>query len=161
MVKIINKNILTIDRGIICHQVNCQRAMGAGIALAIRNKWPHVYQQYSKVNPKLGLVQVLDAVHAANGEPIKVANLFAQNLSVIPGTDRCTDYDALADCLTKINSYTELLNSGRKGYGKQGLTMPLYIPYMIGCGLGGGDWEKVLDMIIELTPKATICRYTP
>jgi len=38
MIKIINGNILDAKETFICHQVNCQGVMGAGLAKAIRNK---------------------------------------------------------------------------------------------------------------------------
>lgn len=41
-------NILDVESGIICHQVNCRGKMGTGIALAIRKKWPEVYARYMK-----------------------------------------------------------------------------------------------------------------
>ena len=149
MVQIINQNILDIKSGIICHQVNCQKVMGGGVALAIKNKWPHVFKEYQKVDGKFGMVQVVSA-----GQGVRVANVFAQNLDTIPGTNgRRTDYDALRTGLKKVNSYAFLA--------KQKRGTDLYIPYMIGCGLGGGDWEKVLDIILEETPNAILCRYQP
>ena len=39
-------DLLKIDNGIICHQVNAMGKMGAGIALSIRKKWPVVYNDY-------------------------------------------------------------------------------------------------------------------
>ena len=37
--KIIEKNILTIEKGIVCQQVNCQGVMGAGLAKSIKEKF--------------------------------------------------------------------------------------------------------------------------
>ena len=49
MVEILeHSNLLNIRSGVICHQVNCIGAMGAGLALQIRNKWPIVYEKYKE-----------------------------------------------------------------------------------------------------------------
>ena len=44
-----NKSLLDLSPNIvICHQVNCQGVMGAGIAKQIRARWPEVYEDYKK-----------------------------------------------------------------------------------------------------------------
>ena len=64
-VNLIEGNILTPptrnENTIICHQVNCRAAMGAGLARQIRDKWPVVFDEYVKVcSPKkLGDFQVV------------------------------------------------------------------------------------------------------
>lgn len=40
--KIINKDITTLKKGILIQQVNCQNAMGSGVAKAIYQKLPQV-----------------------------------------------------------------------------------------------------------------------
>ena len=45
MVEILeHSDLLEIPSGVICHQVNCIGAMGAGLALQIRKKWSIVYE---------------------------------------------------------------------------------------------------------------------
>ena len=44
----IEGDILKIQEGIICHQVNCIGYMGAGIALGIKRKYYKVYDAYIK-----------------------------------------------------------------------------------------------------------------
>ena len=41
--KICTGNILSNNSGIIVHGVNCQKVMGSGIALQIKNQYPIVY----------------------------------------------------------------------------------------------------------------------
>jgi len=73
----INGNILDIKHGIICHQVNCRKVMGGGLALQIKNKWPHIYKNYIQ-NP-----QVLGTVHLGKAtNNILVANLFGQDSNI-------------------------------------------------------------------------------
>jgi len=47
-------DILDITEGVICHQVNCQKVAGAGLALAIRKKYPNWYDHFLKTQPVLG-----------------------------------------------------------------------------------------------------------
>lgn len=134
--KIIDKDILTISEGIICHQVNCKKVMGAGLALRIRNKFPIVYEEYKKYNGKLGDVQVI--VITKN---LSVANLYGQDRY---GRDRCyTDYDALKECFKKLSAWDQ----------------QIYIPNGMGCRLGGGDWNIVCAIVEEMIPTAIICNY--
>lgn len=79
-VNLIECNILTPptrnENTIICHQVNCRAAMGAGLARQIRDKWPVVFDEYVKVcSPKkLGDFQVVQVA-----PQLYVANLFGQS----------------------------------------------------------------------------------
>ena len=68
MIKTVYGNILDATEDIICHQVNCQGVMGAGVAKALYQRWPIVkgaYQRFCQVEslgePQnlLGKVQML------------------------------------------------------------------------------------------------------
>ena len=131
--KLIIKDILTVEQGIIVHQVNCRGVMGAGLALYIKQKYPQVYNNYKKAcamyKPEelLGKVQMVKITNN-----LVVCNLFAQ-LSY--GRDkRYTDYNAFESCLKKLAFKTDA-------------DTPIYFPYKIGCGLAGGDWETVYGLI--------------
>lgn len=132
-------DITTAESGIIIHQVNTIGVMGAGIAKAIRNKWPHVYTKYQEAirvagiesghdyhDKMLGVVQFVDI-----DENLCIANLFAQKETGF-GERRVTSYDALDLCFAKIKEERD----GRE----------LHIP-QIGCGLGGGNWNIVQSII--------------
>lgn len=137
MIKTIKGNILETKAPIIAHQVNCKGVMGAGVARAIKNKYPEVYWDYKKYSPKeLGQIQPVQA--GLFGEKI-VVNLFAQEGY---GKDkRYTDYEALKACFLKLKEYTEEVFTKKP---------TIAMPYGIGCGLAGGDWEKVYPMIEEV-----------
>jgi len=139
--EVIRKNILEIEKGLICHQVNCKGVMGAGLAFSIRKKWPYVYDAYryafKKNQLKLGFTQIV-SVDAG----IMVANLCGQG--GYGRGKRYTDYRALRTCLQGV---TRLLN------------LPIYIPYKIGCSLAGGDWNIVEKIIEEEIPDAIICKW--
>jgi len=141
--QIISDDILTITKGVICHQVNCMGKMGSGIALAIRNKWPQVYDDYMEAynagQLKLGRVIFTPVI----SERLIVASLCGQYRY---GRGKCyTDYDAVKVCLVKIlNRYYD---------------MPIYIPYKMSCGLAGGNWNIVSDTINSIIPHAIIVHY--
>ncbi len=45
----LNKDITTVEApALILHGVNCQRAMGSGVAKALYSKWPQVKEEYMK-----------------------------------------------------------------------------------------------------------------
>ena len=117
---------------VICHQVNCCGVMGAGLAKQIRDKWPVVFDEYKKIcgTDKLG-----DSQNVKVGPHLYVANLFVQDGY---GRDkRYTNYAALTAALFRAM--------------KENPRATFRIPYGLGCGLAGGDWETVLDIIKEIS----------
>lgn len=142
--KIINQDILDVEHGILAHSVNCLGVMGSGLAKQIRDKWPRIYQvyrhKYDNGSLKLGDIQLV-RVTEDNADLI-VCNLAGQYAF---GRDKQhTDYDAIHVGLEKLARWK--------------MPLQIYIPFNMGCGLGGGDW-KVISAIIETTiPDAIICR---
>ena len=129
--KVETGNLVAGNYDIFCHQVNCKRVMGAGVAKQIRNKYPEVYQAYMKKTPTLGDVL---PVFCSDGRIC--INMYAQDGY---GRDkRYTDYQAFQKCL---NGLVNFLATQRQD-------AIVAFPYNIGCGLAGGDWnivEKLLE----------------
>lgn len=156
MIKIVNGDLLKSDLPIIAHQTNCLGVMGAGIAKSIKNKWNNVFIQYKNLctnvinkHNLLGKIQLC----ATNDTPIKyIVNLFGEysfTESVAPYENRHTDYDALRNALTVLKEKLVFL-----GFDKVG------IPYKLGCGLAGGNWEDVVyPMLQEIFNDNTITLY--
>lgn len=156
MIKIVNGDLLKSDLPIIAHQTNCLGVMGAGIAKSIKNKWNNVFIQYKNLctnvinkHNLLGKIQLC----ATNDTPIKyIVNLFGEysfTESVTPYENRHTDYDALRNALTVLKEKLVFL-----GFDKVG------IPYKLGCGLAGGNWEDVVyPMLQEIFNDNTITLY--
>lgn len=142
--------ILSESGGILCHQVNCQRVAGAGVALAIRRCWPKWYSLFR--NRKLGKDELGRGYLAkVQAEPLViVADLYGQEYYGHRKNYIYTNYAALACAIMEAKaSWTQ--------YYPQ---LPVYLPYMIGCGNGGGDWKYVLNQIlIPLLPDATLIKY--
>lgn len=137
MIKIINGDVLSSNADVILHQVNCKGRMGAGLALQIKCKYPHVYKEYAAVcqNAHTSASLLWTVLIVPVSETQSIANLFAQDGYASYGFShvRMTNYDKLHECLAYINeSYR-----GKK----------VALPYLLGCGLAGGDWEVVSKII--------------
>jgi O-acetyl-ADP-ribose deacetylase (regulator of RNase III) len=129
-IKIQEGNALEQTKGLILHQANCIGRMGAGIALQIAKKWPDAEQEYiaycNENGPHgLGTVQFTQLT-----DDLWLGNLYGQ---VAPG-HRATVYEAYPKALREV--VEEFDDS------------VIHIPYGIGCGLAGGDWD-VLYPILE------------
>lgn len=46
MIKTVIGDVVEASEDIICHQVNCQNVMGAGVAKALYTRFPQVKQSY-------------------------------------------------------------------------------------------------------------------
>lgn len=124
------------------HGCNCQKIMGAGIASQIAERIPWA-QQADKQDERLPIERLGDFTMSTimNERTTMVINMYTQHM---PGPD--LSYSALTLILYKIN----LMYPGRS------IGLPL-----IGCGLGGGDWETVKKIIRDqlCDMNVTIVRY--
>lgn len=142
-------SILDVKRGIVCHQVNCRGVMGAGIAKAIRQKWPVVYHTYRHYWEHDAAQIAVGKIQLVQVEPnLLVANLFGQDGY---GRDkRYTDYIGLMKAIKKLAEW-------RKTHHElTGILLPVYFPYKMGCSLGGGSWYLVHSIIKNIFPDAVI-----
>lgn len=138
--KIIDGDITNVTSGIICHQVNCLNRMGAGVAKAISDKWPEVktdYHRYCRTMSKEELFGKVLFTPISN-EDIIVASIFSQyNYGNSKKTGVVyTDVDKLIFGLCVVLDWYEYED--------------VYIPYGIGCGLAGADWNDVSKRIEDL-----------
>lgn len=138
MVKEMNGNILDSGADVICHQVNCQGAMGAGLAKQIRQRWPDAYEDYINFCSLSGPYDKLGEVKLTEVSPGKyIAHAFAQ-LNYGRKNLCYTSYDALSSCF-------EYLARLQYEWGVR-----VAFPYGIGCGLAGGDWNVVRANIEDI-----------
>jgi O-acetyl-ADP-ribose deacetylase (regulator of RNase III) len=126
---------------IIVHVVNDEGVMGAGIARTIREKWPHVYSKYVSLfkSPAKdrataqGQIQIV----RADGD-LFVCNLFGQSgIGPFYGLP-AVRYGAIEEGLLRLNHRIATANDKT--------SVSLHMP-RIGCGLAGGSWAKVQDVI--------------
>ena len=139
MIYEVKGNLLASSCDYICHQVNCQGVMGAGVAKQIKDLWPRAYEEYKKFcetmiwNKQVPLGQAL--ISETPDTAIKIAHLFAQEHYGRGG--RYTSYDAFWQCLHQLRLIL-----------KPGETVAM--PKRIGCGLGGANWQVIRTMIEEV-----------
>lgn len=137
-------DILTVTSGIIVQQVNAQGVMASGVAKAIRDKYPIVFEEYSRyVGPAY---QQKDHGRGFLGDIIVTAVTPDLGLLVVSiigqqffGRDgkRYTSYDALDTGFKEVASLIDDLDS----------SIDVHHP-LIGAGLGGGDWQ-IIEAIIK------------
>lgn len=116
----------------IAHGVNCQNAMGSGVAKSLFSKWRKVKDQYHTFNNTHGKgnKKLLGAVNSVHVETDKwVINMFTQ-------FDYGYDGKKLVNYAAIVNCFSLLMD----------LEGPIAIP-KIGCGLAGGDWKFVEQLI--------------
>jgi len=120
---------------VVMHGANCQKLMGAGFALQVRNKISPLYylDQYDTRNATQRFGSYSAVVVGEVKEKIKVGvNLYTQ---FNPGAD--FDITALRNSLKSFR-YSIPVDK-RIGFN-------VYLP-KIGCGIGGGDWKEILPVI--------------
>lgn len=146
MVTSINKDILSVEKGIIVHQVNCLGVMGGGLAKKISDKWPVVKDEYISVcRGTLDKAELLGKLLVVKVSPtLLVCNVFGQ---LWYGSGRCyTNYRAVANAFYKLR----LQRTG---------PLSIYLPHGVCCGLAGGDWHVVSAVIEQELPDAIICNW--
>ena len=149
-----HRSIFDFNYGVLCHAVNCRGKMGAGLALEMRNRFPEAYKEYMN-DFKSGFNQ-LGNITVVNVAPsLYIAHLYTQYNY---GRDkRYTDYDAMEKCFKKLKGWKEIIQREAPGQ-----TFPVYIPYKIGCSLGGGDWavvEKLISKTFNTTPVNIVSKF--
>lgn len=123
--------------------------MGAGLALQIRKKWPvhnMDFESWKKYRKGIGLGDVI-YTYPEEWDDFVIAGMCAQP-RYGPRSQCWTDYSALRECLDKVFQFTQ----EHDGFDN------VYIPWKIGCGLGGGDWRVVESLIDEHIPDAILCK---
>ncbi|MEC2307759.1 macro domain-containing protein [Bacillus atrophaeus] len=143
MINIVKGNILDGTEDIIVQQVNCKGVMGAGLAKSILNKYPNVkkeYQSFRNFSLNKGLTDkdllgLVNYVRVIDGKVI--ANVFGQVNIKKNRYDKTvyTKTEALTKGLKEVKELSKQLNKS------------VAIPYGIGCGLAGGDWNIVSKLI--------------
>lgn len=156
-IEIVRRDLLKAEVDVIAHQVNCMGVMGAGVARQIRDACPSAYQSYMALcdnapesrDKLLGSIMLCSRPLDADWPFGYVAHLFGQyGYGRYP--KRYTDYKALRRCFASL-----AINMRQMGLSS------LAMPYKIGCGLAGGDWEnRVYPMIVEMLGSldVSLCR---
>ena len=127
-------DLLKSDAPAIIHQCNCFHTMGGGIAAQLAHKYPEVYE--ADLKTPYGEREKLGDFSFAEIKDSKlkyVINLYSQ---FDYGYGRHTNYEALEKGLDKALGFLYDNEINRVG-----------LPYLIGCGLAGGNEKTVLEIL--------------
>lgn len=132
-IEIINQDILLAKEPFIAHQCKCTGVTGKGVAEAIFNKWPEANDYQRSTHGAFGSIKI----HKVEDHKW-IINMFSQynsgkgfsNVSRDQPKVRETKFiQCLGDVIKKV---PEIFKGD------------IAIPYLIGCNLGGGDWNNYL-----------------
>lgn len=139
MLKFVKGNFFDYDADIRVNTVNCVGVMGAGVALAFKNKYPEMFKEY---------VRQCKAGEVFPGKPSvwKKEDMFSKGIEIInfPTKNHWrnpSEYEYIESGLLWLSEYLK---------DKQGLTITLPA---LGCGHGGLDWNNVKQLIIKYLDK--------
>ena len=140
------KGDLLTAKGVILHGVNCQGVMGSGVAKAIREKWPLVFDQYVKCVTERRLFggheALLGTAHFVETDGVVVWNMFTQihfRTGQNIGT-KYASYDAIDFLLPRIIDL-------HKHHWPKVYNFPL-----LGSDRGGLHWPVVREIIDHRIP---------
>jgi len=149
MLKFVVGDFFDFQADMMVNTVNCVGVMGAGVALAFKNRFPEMYERYVE-QCKLGEIRP--------GKPSVWVNkdIISSDVEIInfPTKDdwrKPSEYSYIEDGLNWLSSYLKT---------KEGKTITLPA---LGCGHGGLEWEKVkalIQMYLHDSP-ATILVFEP
>lgn len=137
-----NGDLLESDCTIIMHQANCFSIMGAGIALAIAEKYP-LAAIADKECPYKPEYRFGKFSYAVNDNGVTVANLYGQyELGHVKG-------EKLEERMMKLDSALNFfLYTVQAGRGTKDVNATkIGVPYKMGCALAGGDWNIVREIL--------------
>jgi len=121
-------DLLTTDSKYIAHCVNAQGKMRSGVAKAIREAYPKAYDDYIETYNTTGLK--LGKVILSKNEPHNILHIVGQENYGYDGRVYLS-YKALRVGVRSINRI---------------ISEPVSFP-LIGCGLAGGNWQLVQEIL--------------
>lgn len=136
MVVEVTGDILDAKESYIAHGVNCQSAMGSGVAKAIYTKWPLNKRTYHKYCSLFHSNMLGDLLYVPVSDEMTIINCFTQQEYGYTG-DKFVSYDAIHTCFSDLSKQIPLGTE-------------VAIP-KIGCGLAGGSWNVVKAIIEDAT----------
>ena len=137
------------DRTFVVHGTNCQGVMGAGIAATIKNLYPGAYDVYrQQLGQKEGLV-LGEFTAFLTSKGFWILNLQTQEKT--GGTRRPVSYDTIdfgfRNVAGVIHTRFDWMGKPIRPEERATIRFPL-----IGCGLGGGNWDIVSAILDAALP---------
>jgi O-acetyl-ADP-ribose deacetylase (regulator of RNase III) len=147
MIQYVHGDLLDAPHPVIAHGCNTQGIMRAGVALAVRQRWPLVFQQYKSLcdNAK-GHGRVLGGSIQAltNTDDHRfIVNMFTQ---LGTGGDRAANYEYIYQSFETLERFCVDQDI-------ESIAIP-----RIGCGIGGAVWS-IVEPMIEKTMNRSVFVY--
>lgn len=148
--KVINGNILNSDSIFIAHQTNCVGEVAGGVAAAIFKKWPQSNDYARKTHGKFGTIKIHHV-----GQDKYVINMYSQyypgGQNSYPNDNTVKRQFAFHTCLNQIiHEVADLCEQNE-------IKIPtISFPYLIGCGIAGGNWSHYLKLLENFEQKFKI-----
>lgn len=143
---------------IVPHVCNNVGAFGAGFVASINEHYPIVKENYLMLGKKflqqnLGYTQYVEvSSNKLHKNKLIFANMIAQNGTISSKNKRPLNYAALVNCMISINKYISL------NFSKDDNEPQIHCP-RFGCGLAGGNWNFVENLIEDIWSKYTVFVY--
>jgi O-acetyl-ADP-ribose deacetylase (regulator of RNase III) len=151
-----------VDEGlrVIAHVCNDRGGWGSGFVIALSKRWkkPEQYyrtwhRQFSSGVMSLGQLQMVPVE-----KNLFVANMVAQERFVSPENPVALRYESLHQCLKRLNEWMiSWWTISHNNMICEEKPMSVHMP-RIGCGLAGGDWDKV-ELLININLKHDVYVY--
>ena len=141
MITIIEGDLFSAPNGIICHQVNCKGNMGRGVARTFKERYPFTFKNY---------VQKCYFVSSASYLLLGTIMLRYEEHNMYTCCMFAQDDWRGHGCNTNYGAFRECCNAIKKAIKEQDLgDITINMPYRIGAGLGGGNWETIYSILEE------------
>lgn len=141
MLKYFHRNVLELEGSfLLAHGCNALGAMGAGVALGIKNKWPKCYTEYKRQLDQ-DIVELGGVAFFQVEDESWVANCITQ---AGVGSGLQVDYAAIE------TSFVEVMLFAKHNGFEHIDTVP------IGMGLGGGNMGIITEILWDLSEKYKI-----
>lgn len=130
-------NLLSVESGYIIHGCNAQRAFNSGVAKQIRLKYWEAYNSYMEEEELI----LGNIISVQISDTLTVINAITQKYYGNDGK-RYVSYRAIRDSFERVSRLVQT---------QPDLPKVIHFP-KIGCGLGGGDWAIVSELIDYAIP---------
>lgn len=143
------KALLAGDVDFLMHCCNAQGVMGAGIALQVKKAFPQVFEDYNAYCNISGKGRWLLGNNVISGKVINAIVQYSWG-----GIARQLHYGAIAQCIAGLHEDKRIRDAG---LGMR--PTKIAVPYLMGCGLAGGDWNVVKELLEAKPNFVTIVVY--
>ena len=140
---VVGGDLLEAEEEIIVHQTNCTSTVAGGLAKIIFERHPAANTYERGEHRELGSISRHDS-YRQNERSRIIINMNAQLTAGMPrgestrNRERQVRLDAFKRCLAELGSFMRSQE-----------TRKVAMPYLIGCDLGGGDWQSYREALEE------------